>query len=83
VLEQGWPTDGGHRALAVNCKCSTVSCLALGCGHLGLNDEAAEWIARRNRVGPPLRAGVLRENLRDFAHRDVFVEGLRKAGVPE
>jgi hypothetical protein len=29
VLEQGWPTDGGQRALAVNCKCSTVSCLAL------------------------------------------------------
>jgi hypothetical protein len=26
---------------------------------------------------------VLRENLARFAHRDVFVEGLRKAGVPE
>jgi adenylate cyclase len=56
-----------------------ISC----CGHLGLKDEAAEWIARRNRVGPPLRAGVLRQNLRDFAQRDVFVEGLLKAGVPE
>ena len=56
-----------------------ISC----CGHLGLRDEAAEWIVRRNRVGPPLRAGVVRENLRDFAHRDVFVEGLVKAGVPE
>jgi adenylate cyclase len=56
-----------------------ISC----CGHLGLRDEAAEWIVRRNRVGPPLRAGVVRENLRDFAHRDVFVEGLLKAGVPE
>lgn len=56
-----------------------ISC----CGHLALKDEAAEWIARRNRVGPPLRAGVLRENLREFAHRDVFVEGLLKAGVPE
>jgi adenylate cyclase len=56
-----------------------ISC----CGHLGLKDEAAEWIARRNRVGPPLRAGVLRENLRNFAHRDVFADGLIKAGVPE
>lgn len=56
-----------------------ISC----CGHLGLKDEAAEWIARRNRVGPPLRTGVLRENLREFAHRDVFLEGLLKAGVPD
>ena len=56
-----------------------ISC----CGHLGLKDEAAEWIARRNRVGPPLRASVLRHNLQGFAHRDVFIEGLLKAGVPE
>lgn len=56
-----------------------ISC----CGHLGLADEAAEWIDRRNRVGPPLRTGVLRRNLEAFAHRDVFVEGLLKAGVPE
>ena len=56
-----------------------ISC----CGHLGLADEAAEWIGRRNRVGPPLRAGVLRRNLEPFAHRDVFVAGLLKAGVPE
>ena len=44
------------------------------CGHLGLTDEAAEWIARRNRVGPPLHAGMLRRNLEAFADRDVFVE---------
>ncbi|MGH6930483.1 MAG: adenylate/guanylate cyclase domain-containing protein [Dongiaceae bacterium] len=56
-----------------------ISC----CGHLGLIEEAAEFVARRNKVGPPLRVGVLRNNLRDFAHCDVFVEGLIKAGVPE
>lgn len=56
-----------------------ISC----CGHLGLADEAAEFIARRNQVGPPLHAGIVRYNLRAFAHRDVFVEGLLKAGVPE
>jgi adenylate cyclase len=56
-----------------------ISC----CGHLGLLDEAREYIAARNRIGPPLRRSVLRENLADFAHRDVFVEGLAKAGVPE
>jgi adenylate cyclase len=56
-----------------------ISC----CGHLGLKDEAAEFIARRNQVGPPLRAGIVRYNLRAFAHCDVFVEGLLKAGVPE
>jgi adenylate cyclase len=56
-----------------------ISC----CGHLGLIEEAAEFVARRNRVGPPLRVSVLRNNLRGFAHCDVFVEGLIKAGIPE
>jgi TolB-like protein/Tfp pilus assembly protein PilF len=56
-----------------------ISC----CGHLGLNAEAQEYIARRNRIGPPLRLSVLRQNLQPFAHREVFIEGLRKAGVPE
>lgn len=56
-----------------------ISC----CGHLGLLDEAKEFIAIRNRIGPPLTLGVLRQNLGRFAHCDVFVDGLRKAGVPE
>ena len=56
-----------------------ISC----CGHLGLMDEAKEFIAARNRVGPPLRVSVLRRNLAKFAHCEVFVEGLVKAGVPE
>jgi len=56
-----------------------ISC----CGHLGLMEEAQEFIAIRNRVGPPLRLSVLRQNLSRFAHCDVFVEGLKKAGVPE
>jgi adenylate cyclase len=56
-----------------------ISC----CGHLGLIEEAKEFIASRNRVGPPLRLSVLRRNLGKFAHCDVFVEGLSKAGVPE
>ncbi len=56
-----------------------ISC----CGHLGLLDEAADWLTRRNRIGPQLRVKVLRHNLRHFAHRDVFAEGLSKAGVPE
>jgi adenylate cyclase len=56
-----------------------ISC----CGHLGLLDEAQEVIARRNKVGPPLNVRVLRENLSKFAHCDVFVEGILKAGVVE
>jgi adenylate cyclase len=58
---------------------SLISC----CGHLGLIEEAHEFIAARNRVGPTLRLGVLRHNLGKFAHCDVFLEGLRKAGVRE
>jgi TolB-like protein/Tfp pilus assembly protein PilF len=58
---------------------SLISC----CGHLGLIEEAQEYIAARNRIGPPICLGVLRENLAHFAHRDVFIEGLAKAGVPD
>lgn len=58
---------------------SLISC----CGHLGLLEEAQEFIATRNRIGPALCLGVLRQNLARFAHRDVFLDGLRKAGVPE
>jgi adenylate cyclase len=56
-----------------------ISC----CGHLGLVEEAQQFIAARAKVGPPLRLSVLRQNLGKFAHCDVFVEGLKKAGVPE
>jgi TolB-like protein len=56
-----------------------ISC----CGHLGLTAEAQEYIAVRNRIGPPLRLSVLRANLQPFAHHEVFIAGLAKAGVPE
>ena len=56
-----------------------ISC----CGHLGLLDEASEFIAGTNRIGPPLRVGDVSDVMANFAHRDVFIEGLRKAGVPE
>lgn len=56
-----------------------ISC----CGHLGLVDEARELIAIRSRMGPPLHLSWVRQALEKFAHCDVFVEGLRKAGVPE
>jgi adenylate cyclase len=48
---------------------------------VALRDEAAAWLARRNAVGPPLRVGMLRQNLRAFAHAEVL--GLIKAGVEE
>jgi adenylate cyclase len=56
-----------------------ISC----CGHLGLIEEAREFLAARSHIAPPLRLSVVRNNLRNFAHCDVFVEGLAKAGVPE
>ena len=58
---------------------SLISC----CGHLGLHEEARKFIEARNRVGPPIRIGIIRHNLDGYAHRDVFCEGLEKAGVPE
>jgi len=56
-----------------------ISC----CGHLGLAGEAKILIEARSRLDPPLRVSVLRRGLEGLAHRDVFVDGLVKAGVPE
>ncbi|MCR0984416.1 tetratricopeptide repeat protein [Roseomonas populi] len=56
-----------------------ISC----CGHLGLLEEARNFIEARNKVGPPIHVSVLRRNLAGFAHGPTFVEGLVKAGVPE
>lgn len=56
-----------------------ISC----CGHLGLIDEATRFIEARNRIGLPLRRSVVHGMLTGFAHRDIFVAGLEKAGVPE
>ncbi len=56
-----------------------ISC----CGHLGRLEEARDYTEARNRMGPPIRVGLLRKNLAGFAHAEVFVEGLLKAGVPE
>ncbi|GAB4363396.1 MAG: winged helix-turn-helix domain-containing protein [Kiloniellaceae bacterium] len=58
---------------------SLISC----CGHLGLLDEAREFIAVRATLQPPLRRSLLGRHLAPFAHRAVFLEGLEKAGVPE
>lgn len=57
---------------------SLISC----CGHLGLVEEAREFMAVRSRINPPLRLGLVRQHLAKFAHCDVFIEGLEKAGVP-
>lgn len=58
---------------------SLISC----CGHLGLVDEAREFLAVRSHMRPPLSLDLVRKNMSRFAHCEVFVEGLRKAGVPE
>jgi adenylate cyclase len=59
---------------------SLISC----CGHLGLIEDVQEFIATRNRMGPPLRLSVLRHHIpAQFANRAILLEGLRKAGVPE
>jgi adenylate cyclase len=52
-------------------------------GHLGLMDEAKFFIEARYRVGRPICVSLLRRNLGGFAHCDVFVGGLLKAGVPQ
>ena len=59
---------------------SLISC----CGHLGLIDEVQEYLAARSLLGPPMRLSVLREHIPvKFANKEILLEGMRKAGVPE
>jgi adenylate cyclase len=57
-----------------------ISC----CGHLGLLEEAQMYLNQRDKIaGSPYRVAMVRQNMSHFAHADIYVEGLRKAGVPE
>jgi adenylate cyclase len=57
-----------------------ISC----CGHLGLLDEAQMYLQQRDKIaGFPYHVTMVRQNMSQFAHVDIYVEGLRKAGVPE
>lgn len=57
-----------------------ISC----CGHLGLVDEARQLLAyRESHLKRVLTIANASERVAGFAHHDVFMDGLRKAGVPE
>jgi adenylate cyclase len=57
-----------------------ISC----CGHLGLVEEAQMYLQKRDSLASrPYRVSLVRETMSRFAHGNVFVEGLMKAGVPE
>ena len=56
-----------------------ISC----CGHLGLLEEAKEYHRRAQPHGSAAAPWRAAREPRPFAHRDVFIEGLEKAGVPE
>ncbi len=57
--------------------------LASCCGHLGLLGEAADALAHAEALKPGITLSMTREHLIKFAHRDTFLAGLAKAGVPE
>jgi adenylate cyclase len=57
-----------------------ISC----CGHLGLKEEARGLIEfRKARTGIHFTVAYARERLGSFAHCEVFLDGLAKAGVPQ
>ena len=61
-----------------------VNALMSCCGHLGLKDEARRLIEfRRACLGRDFSVGYARGMLASFAHCDVFLEGLSKAGLTE
>jgi adenylate cyclase len=56
-----------------------VSC----CGHLGRLEEAKRLLEdRARRLAVPIALGRASTELAGYAHHDVFIEGLRLAGVP-
>jgi adenylate cyclase len=68
-----YPENVGHYNSLISC-----------CGHLGLLEEAERLLAyRRKLTGRELTLRSAREWMAGFAHRDVFIEGLAKAGVSE
>ena len=56
-----------------------ASCL----GHLGMLDEAKVVLARQDAMVSGLTLKRLRARLGRFAHAEVYLEGLRRAGAPE
>jgi adenylate cyclase len=55
-----------------------ISC----CGHLGLQEEARRWLDFRERMlGRPFLLANAATALRGYAHAEIFLEGLAKAGV--
>ena len=82
TLQRGTPGPRAPSVAAFAGYAGHYNTLISCCGQLGLIDEAQEFIVASNRIGPPLRLRDFHEGLRHFAHREVFVEGLRKAGVP-
>ncbi len=60
------------------------NCLISCCGHLGLLDEVRAVVdLRRRKLGRQLTLWGARRELEGFAHSDIFIEGLRLAGIPE
>ncbi len=57
--------------------------LASCCGHLDLVEEARDALARADALGGTQTLSAVYRHLGPHAHRDVFVEGLRRAGMPE
>ena len=56
------------------------------CGHLGLIDEAKQWVGRVLDLHPGLTVGGFDSFARSFFSPEVrghYIEGLRKAGLPE
>jgi adenylate cyclase len=67
-----FPEFPGHYNLLICC-----------CSYLEMTDEAKAYLAHHDRIAPPLTCGGTRQRMEHFAHRDIHVEGLAKAGVPE
>jgi TolB-like protein/class 3 adenylate cyclase len=64
---------------------NTLALLAASNAFLGNTEEAGKAIARLRRVKPDWRVSYLPDLnvIRRLEHRERFVEGLRKAGLPE
>ena len=59
--------------------------VASALGHMGRTKEAAQTVAELLRVKPDFSTETIDESIRirDSADREHYLEGLRKAGLPE
>jgi adenylate cyclase len=88
-LIMGHPEDAyecGSKAVALDPDVDVIYYVLIpACGYLGRADEARQAIAKLQSLAPGITTSSFRNRMpmRNEAHMNVLLDGLRKAGLPE